>query len=48
MQEFKQVIKEDLKEILQELPLFLWHITPYILGLCATSWVLSHVQMVMR
>ena len=48
MPEFKQALKEDLKEMLQELPWFLWHITPYVIGLCATNWALSHVQMVMR
>jgi hypothetical protein len=48
MQELKQALKEDLKEMCQELPLFLWHITPYIIGLCATAWVMNHVQVVMR
>lgn len=38
------IIKEDLKEMLQELPIFLWHMLPLMIGLLLTCQAQQFVQ----
>ncbi|MBQ8806297.1 MAG: hypothetical protein IJZ68_07590 [Bacteroidaceae bacterium] len=47
MKDLKKALAEDIKDMIHELPLFLWTVTPWILGLCAITWLSSHIQAVM-